>query len=50
MLFEMASRQGLPVNRVASSLGISLAHAYVIRHRLNKMLREEIRRMEEDGL
>ena len=50
MLFEMAARQGLPLNKVAGSLGLSLAHAYVIRHRLNKMLRSEVQRMEEDGL
>lgn len=50
MMFEMAARQGLPLGRVASSLGISIAHAYVIRHRLNKMLREEVRRTEEGGL
>jgi len=49
MLFEMAARQGLPLNKVAASLGISVPHAYVIRHRLNKMLREEVRRT-EDGV
>lgn len=50
MMFEMAARQGLPLGQVAGSLGISIAHAYVIRHRLNKMLREEVQRTEEGGL
>lgn len=50
MLFEMAARQGLALNKVAASLGVGLTHAYVIRHRLNKMLREEVRRTEEGGL
>jgi len=50
MLYEMTARQGLPLSRVAASLGIGVAHAYVIRHRLNKMLREEVRRTEDGGL
>lgn len=50
MLYEMTSRQGLPLGRVASSLGISIANAYIIRHRLNKMLREEVRLTESGGL
>jgi RNA polymerase sigma factor (sigma-70 family) len=50
MLFEMSARQGMPLGKVAASLGIGLTHAYVIRHRLHKMLREEVERTENGGL
>ncbi len=45
LLFDLVERQGLSLPRAAATAGVHLAHAYVIRHRLRKMLREEAARL-----
>ena len=48
LFFDMVERQGIAVDKAASATGFNVAHAYVIRHRLRRMLREEVKRLEYD--
>lgn len=45
--FELYTRQGWPVLRVARELGISIATVYVISHRFTKQLKAEIALLRE---
>ena len=46
-LFELTVLQDCPLREVARSLGISTPMAYVIRHRIGKMLKNEVSRLQE---
>jgi len=48
LFFDMVERQGVAVDKAAAATGFNVAHAYVIRHRLRRMLREEVKRLEYD--
>jgi hypothetical protein len=48
LFFDMVERQGIAVGQAAAAAGFHVAHGYVIRHRLRGMLREEVKRMEND--
>lgn len=48
LFFDMVERQGVAVGAAAAAAGFNVAHAYVIRHRLRGLLREEVKRMEND--
>lgn len=41
-IFELYTRQGWPVSRVARELGVGSASVYVISHRLTKQLKAEV--------
>ncbi|MCF3651303.1 RNA polymerase sigma factor [Synoicihabitans lomoniglobus] len=45
--FELYARQGWPVRRIASDLGINSATIYLISHRLTKQLRSEVERLRD---
>jgi len=46
-LFELTVLKGCPLGEVAGSLGISVPMAYVIRHRIGRMLKKEIAHLQE---
>jgi RNA polymerase sigma factor (sigma-70 family) len=46
LFFDLVERQGMPLALAASTAGLHTAHACVIRFRLRKLLREEVRRLE----
>lgn len=46
-LFELTVLKNYPVREVAKSLGISMAMAFVIRHRIGRQLKKEIVRLQE---
>lgn len=46
--FELYSRQGWPVRRIASNLGMNAPTVYLIAHRLTKRLRTEVDRLREN--
>jgi hypothetical protein len=46
-LFELTVLKACPLADVAKSLGISIPMAYVIRHRIGKLLKKEVQRLQE---
>jgi RNA polymerase sigma factor (sigma-70 family) len=48
LFFDMVERQGVAVDKAAVATGFNVAHGYVIRHRLRRMLRAEVKRLEND--
>lgn len=48
LFFDMVERQGVTVDKAAAATGFNVAHGYVIRHRLRRMLRAEVRHLEYD--
>jgi RNA polymerase sigma-70 factor (ECF subfamily) len=46
-VFDLYGRQNWPAHRVADALGVNRSSIYLIHHRLTKLLREEIKRLEE---
>lgn len=46
--FELYSRQGWPVRRIAASLELNAPTVYLIAHRLTKRLRTEVERLREN--
>jgi RNA polymerase sigma factor (sigma-70 family) len=49
-LFELTVLKGCPLGDVAKSFGVSLAMAYVIRHRVGRLVRKEIERLQKNML
>lgn len=49
-LFELTVLRGCPLGEVAKSLGIGLAMAYVIRHRVGRLLKQEVERLQRNML
>ncbi|HEX2750125.1 MAG TPA: sigma-70 family RNA polymerase sigma factor [Verrucomicrobiales bacterium] len=48
LFFDMVERQGIAMDKAAAATGFNVAHGYVIRHRLRRMLRTEVKRLEND--
>lgn len=48
LFFDMVERQGVAVDKAAAATGFNVAHGYVIRHRLRRMLRTEVKRLENE--
>ena len=48
-IFELCDRQGWKPRRVASEMGVPLATVYVVRHRLGKLFRQEVERLEHQA-
>jgi RNA polymerase sigma factor (sigma-70 family) len=46
-VFDLYGRQNWPAHRVATALGINRSSIYLIHHRLTKLIKEEIKRLEE---
>lgn len=49
-IFDLLVTQQWSVSKVASSLGITSARVYLVKHRLGPLLRREMRRLEESGI
>lgn len=48
-IFDLNVIQGWPPSKVARSLGVSMPLVYVVRHRLGRLLRKEISRLQDAG-
>jgi RNA polymerase sigma-70 factor (ECF subfamily) len=45
-IFDLCVIKSLPISRVASTLGVSAAQVYLAKHRITKLIREKVRRLE----
>ena len=45
-MFDLYAHKGMPVSQVASLLGVSAARVYLAKHRVSKLLRAELKRLE----
>jgi len=46
-MFDLSALQHWPVRDVARSLGVSVGQVYLVRHRIGRLLRTELRRLEK---
>ena len=49
-IFELCHLKGWPARRVAKALGVNRAQVYLVRHRVGKLVRHEVARLEERGV
>ncbi len=49
-MFDLFVLKGWPARDVAKTLSVTVAHVYVAKHRLGKLLKKEVRLLEEQGL
>jgi len=49
-IFDAYVLREMPPGKVAKSLGVSMAQVYVTKHRVGKLLKKEIKRLEEEML
>jgi len=46
-LFDLYCLEGWPVGRIAQTLGVSIGRVYLAKHRIGRMLRKEVERLEQ---
>lgn len=49
-MFDLFVLKGWPARDVAKTLGVTVAHVYVAKHRLTKLVRKEVAALEEKGM
>lgn len=49
-IFDLYVLQGWAPAKVAKALGVSMAQVYIIRHRVGRMLKKEVLRLQERGI
>jgi RNA polymerase sigma factor (sigma-70 family) len=49
-IFDLYVLKGWPVKRVASTLGVSSAQVYLTKHRVMGMIKQDVKRLEREGL
>jgi RNA polymerase sigma factor (sigma-70 family) len=49
-IFDFYVRKEWPAEKVASTFGVSVEQVYLAKHRLTEMIKEEVKRMERDGI
>jgi RNA polymerase sigma-70 factor (ECF subfamily) len=49
-LFHLHAIKAMPAGRVASMLGVTVAQVYLVKHRLSRLVRKEIRNLEARAL
>jgi RNA polymerase sigma-70 factor (ECF subfamily) len=49
-MFDLFVLKGWPARDVAKTLGVTIAHVYVAKHRLAKMVRKEVASLEEKSV
>ena len=48
--FAIFELKGWPAREVAKTLGVTIAHVYVAKHRISKLVKKEIGMLEEKGV
>ena len=49
-MFDLFVLKGWPAKDVARTLGVTMAHVYVAKHRLSKLIRKEVAALEAKGV
>jgi RNA polymerase sigma factor (sigma-70 family) len=49
-MFDLFALKGWPAGEVAKTIGVTVAHVYVARHRINKIVRKELALMDKSGI
>ena len=49
-IFDCYVRKEWPVEKVATVFGVSVEQVYMVKHRVMEMIRDEIKRMEKEGI
>lgn len=49
-MFDLFVLKGWPAGDVARTLGVTVAHVYVVKHRLTKLVRKEVATIESEGI
>jgi len=48
LIFRLATQEALPLTQVAKKLGVNLAQVYLARHRVGKLLKDEVQRLRRE--
>ena len=49
-MFDLFVIKGWPAKEVAKTLGVTIAHVYVAKHRIAKLIRKEVAALEAKGI